>query len=77
MPNPIVSDEIGWLIEMPAGRWGTGFYWRGPHASWSWGTVDEAIRFARKVDAERVIEMLDESPLEACEHIWSDPYAPV
>ena len=76
-------SETAWLIEMPSARWGTGFYWcsRRPIVGNHWGTIDEAIRFARKVDAERVIESLiaddrkhrREIVYEACEHEWSKP----
>lgn len=74
--NTASSTERSWLIEMPAARWGTGFYWTGVAEYKEWGTIDKAVRFSRKADADAVIASLKErSPyermeLEACEHEW-------
>ena len=73
-------DEKAWLIEMPAARWGTGFYWTNEYTWSQWGTIDKAIRFARKIDADRIIaainrEEYEKLVLEACEHEWPKPNA--
>lgn len=73
-------SEAAWLIEMKLGH-GTGNYWCGPDdffkAMPTWGTVDNAIRFARKVDAEAIIKRLNTVPhirveIIATEHMWLD-----
>jgi len=75
-----------WLIENVAARWGTGYFWKGVHEFGSWGTVDEAVRFARKEDADRVIASLhaddkwrygyrQKLKYEACEHEWPEACA--
>lgn len=66
--------ETGWLIEKPGARetplWLCGVIRSGP----KW-TVDsyEAIRFARKLDADRMIAELELDPRvhTATEHQWS------
>ncbi len=70
-------EQTAWLIEMPAARWGTGYCWGGPEV---WTSIEHAIRFARKEDAEAVIETLKvynrkcvlSIEYEACEHLWID-----
>lgn len=72
-----------WLIEMPAARWGTGYCWKGVGDFNEWGSIEEAVRFARKEDADRVISSLTaegkrrngsrhDLKLEACEHFWEN-----
>lgn len=79
-----MPEERAWVIEMPSARWGTGFYWIGVAEYGEWGTIDKAVRFTRKVDAENVIASLHikdkraygytrDDKYEACEHIWSEP----
>lgn len=65
------SDETAWLIEMPAARWGTGYFWIGPRKWSEWGQIEDAIRFSRKADADAVIALLDHRiKYESCEHMW-------
>lgn len=78
---PLTEEESAWLIESVGGRWGTGYFWRGVDDGSAWGTIERAVRFARKEDADQVIESMylddkrkyrgryDEK-YEACEHIW-------
>lgn len=87
LPSPEEKDTA-WLIEMLAARWGTGYFWKGVHEYGSWGVIEEAVRFARKEDAERLIESLHAEDVrrygykqglkyEACEHQWPpSPLAP-
>lgn len=86
-PSPEEKDTA-WLIEMPAARWGAGYFWIGLVEYRTWGSVEEAVRFSRKDDAERVIASLhqqderrygykQELKYEACEHQWpSSPQKP-
>jgi len=73
--------EKAWLIESVNARWGTGYFWRGLNQFECWGTIDKAVRFARKQDAEAVIDSLQKHErryggtagvYEACEHEWAD-----
>ncbi len=73
--------DTAWLIEAVDARWGTGYFWRGIAKYEGGGTIDEAVRFSRKEDAERVIESLRKhdsryggtpNKYEACEHMWPD-----
>lgn len=74
----VPKDESAWLVESVEGRWGTGFYWAGVAEYGEWGTIDKAVRFKRKEDAERVIASLlnrdgkymRQMKYEACEHEW-------
>lgn len=61
------GDEAGWLIETKTAD-GAPCYWGGP----SLWTTDhfKAIRFARKLDGERVAEDLDTEGLVVVEHMW-------
>ena len=64
------DDERAWLIEMKASSPSSPQYWAGS----SLFTSDhmDAIRFSRKVDAERAaVMMLDGLHVRICEHIWS------
>ena len=59
------SDEVAWLIERvapPGCEWWTGDVW-------SRESLD-AVRFARKLDALRVITRLHLGPAFATEHMW-------
>lgn len=76
------GEERAWLIEAPDARWGTGYFWVGVAEYDEWGTIDRTVRFARKEDAERVINSMHKRDqqkygrsmsYEACEHIWSAP----
>ena len=68
----MTTDEIGWLIEL-ARPGAQPRYWCGGVDSADpddWTTdANEAIRFARSVDAERVGNTL-EQPVIATEHMW-------
>lgn len=67
----VVPEETAWLIEQPDARWGTGYFWCGDKYP-TWGTIDRAVRFSRKEDAEKVINAVDGMlGAEACEHQWS------
>ena len=64
------KDETGWLIETKTPE-GVPCYWGGP-ALWTTDHL-KAIRFARKLDGERVAEDLDVDRLVVVEHIWCAP----
>lgn len=64
------TDSYGWVIE---GAWShvtKPDYWQGSSA---WGQdPDLALRFARKLDAERAASMmLDGVRVRICEHVWT------
>jgi hypothetical protein len=64
-----MKDEIGWVIECYAT--GRIAYWAGPQL-WSWEHL-EAVRFARKEDAERVARhpsCQGIPTLRVTEHMW-------
>jgi hypothetical protein len=66
-----MNDETGWLIQKDNIEWWTGSGW----------TQDsyEAVRFARKEDAERVIfgfPAVWASNSTATEHAWMAPTSP-
>lgn len=73
-------SEVAWLIEaFPAEPFGHGNYWHADGSSYggTFGTVNEATRFARKQDAEAVIQSialrryLDAGMrIDATEHEW-------
>ena len=76
------NDLLGgtsWLVEMLTG-YGYGNYWC-PRNGSNWTTVNNAVRFSRKEDAERVILMLREHDRRsgrlinyvATEHEWVPP----
>jgi hypothetical protein len=72
--------ETAWLIEMPLiSLGGPTCWWTGKHDTgfltdpWTQDTLD-AVRFSRKVDAEKVIKFTLRSKLAiATEHQWIDP----
>ena len=87
-PPLAVQEETAWLIESVKGRWGTGYFWRGVGEFETWGTIEKAVRFARKEDAEQVIESLLlnhkhkyghglDVKYEACKHVWLGGAAPL
>ena len=60
------KEEFGWLIE---NDWNERPEWWRPL---KWTTdANEAVRFARKEDAERVIREMLFANAHATEHIWS------
>ena len=68
-------DESGWVIERGDSEVSRPRYWRGN--GWSYDHMD-AIRYARKIDAERTASGFDEDgrlpldePHRICEHGWS------
>lgn len=69
-------EEYGWVIERGDSEVSAPTYWSGPTATfrngWSQNHLD-AIRFARKVDAEKISTKLQVpgDPINrVCEHIW-------
>lgn len=66
-----MSDEAGWLVERQ-GLTGP-LYWSGTVFT---GDAGEALRFSRRVDAERAIERLSLSNAVAAEHMWPAPRRP-
>lgn len=54
-----MSEELGWLIEVPQlfRKSDTPTYWEGPGDLWT-GDHERAVRFARKIDADRVRKWL-------------------
>ena len=64
--------EIGWLIESAGRR----EYWTGNSKidfKLAFGKHDEAVRFARFQDAERVrLTILNNPDLISTEHVWLD-----
>jgi len=68
--------ETGWLIERQVG--GRGVWWRGTRDCGRDWTTDscEAVRFARREDASRVLGLLTTTPNSewctaiATEHMW-------
>jgi hypothetical protein len=65
-----VEHDTGWLLER--GRW----YWGGECAAWT-PNPNAAVRFARRVDAERAIALFGDGQdgVIAVEHSWSLPAA--
>lgn len=69
-----MATEYGWLIERrPDGTPGPAYYDINPDVSGFW-TLDhnEALRFARKIDAERMIAYLGIEEGDPVEHAWCD-----
>lgn len=69
------TDEYGWVIERGDSSPASPLYWAGPllndfSGRWSQDHLD-AIRFARKRDAENVMAHFDHLHCRACEHIWT------
>ena len=75
-----MSDETGWVIERGDSEPGAPTYWTGFREGaggvqcWSQNHMD-AIRFARKIDAERVSYRMTQPNNRVCEHKWLDPEA--
>ncbi len=80
---PSAIRDTAWLVESVGGRWGTGYFLSGVGEYDTWGTIEVAVRFSRKEDAERVIASLvardgragrtisgNGPQYEACEHEW-------
>jgi len=67
------NDESGWVIERGDSSPGSPTYWSGPDA-WSQDHMD-AVRFARKQDAERVACRVHGGHHRVCEHLWCGPEA--
>jgi hypothetical protein len=64
------NQETAWLIERGDSNPDAPTYWAGPDDMWSQDHMD-AIRFARKLDAERVSARLFYPNNRICEHMWS------
>lgn len=62
-----IGDETGWVIERGDSRPSAPAYWAGD--AWSQDHLD-AIRFVRKLDAERVSARMTYPNNRVCEHIW-------
>lgn len=61
--------ETGWVIEKASSPMGLGVVC----GRLKWVTFDEAIRFARREDAEKVMGLLDDKEgAKAVEHGWAD-----
>jgi hypothetical protein len=72
-----MNDEFAWLIEHRNSEISRPQYWAG--SGWTYDD-QQAVRFARKVDAERVAAGFDEddplpseAPHRICEHAWPAP----
>lgn len=67
-------EEIGWLAEVPARIHYRPVYYSGGRRRETDFTTDpnEAIRFARKEDAEKSIRTMNLIGCEAREHLWLD-----
>jgi hypothetical protein len=64
------NDKIGWLAES-SHRNGAVWFKNANNNSLTWTTEsNEALRFARKVDAETFIEILQLTTCKATEHLW-------
>lgn len=77
------ADDSGWLIERADSEpaepwyWSAGAYWLEPItdpgrlAAWT-QNHNEAIRFARKDDAEKLAKrLLTHVEVRVCQHVWS------
>ena len=74
----MTAEESGWVVEHAESDTARPLYWRGdnpesrpegdenPFNHWSYDHM-QAVRFARKVDAERVKFL---SEVRICEHGW-------
>jgi hypothetical protein len=65
-PTQLASPETGWLIECEGPQWLCGF---GFSANWTRDSL-EAIRFSRRVDAEKIAEVLENCDIRITEHQW-------
>lgn len=73
--NSVDNDESGWVIEDAASPAHTPLYWTGRAGGvtgWT-GNHIEAIRFARKVDAESFVSWVGWIPasVRIAEHAWT------
>lgn len=72
-----MTDEIGWVIERADSEPSAPKYWaagqQDPQRTSAWTSNHmQAIRFARKLDAERVAERAMKGiDVRICEHAWS------
>ena len=72
-----MADQTGWVIERYSGD--ELFYWDGRglgdyHKPRGFSSKnEEAIRFARKEDAEAILFRLLEGHGRAVEHVWMEP----
>lgn len=60
------GEETGWCIE------GYGLYWNGGECD-GFGVIGDAVRFARREDAERVVRFLlrtIKDRLVVADHMW-------
>ena len=62
-------SETGWVIERGDSGPSGPTYWAGLDDKWSQDHLD-AIRFARKLDAERVSARIHWPNNRICEHMW-------
>lgn len=67
-PPAAISGEFAWCIERGDSQPAAPTYWAGPDR-WSQDNID-AVRFARKQDAERVACRLGQGYHRVCEHGW-------
>ncbi len=71
-----MPDELGWLIERTDSNVPVyyGISCPGVTTEWAW-VVDhnKAIRFARRIDAQRTIGMYGFKNCIATEHMWMEP----
>lgn len=66
------SNETGWVIERGDSEPFAPTYWAGIEDRWSQDHQD-AIRFARKCDAERISARMRYPNNRVCEHVWYSP----
>lgn len=69
-----MTEETGWVIERGDSQTYAPTYWAGPDY-WSQNNLD-AVRFARKNDAEQVACKLGQGYHRVAEHAWIGPAAP-
>lgn len=67
------ADETAWLIEFK----GPTYYGKGEEGLNVYADEKNALRFARKQDAEMVIEDIGWTAAKAVEHMWCEPRAPL
>lgn len=64
--NARQGEEIGWLVEIPE-FYGGPVWWTGSDYT---RESTEALRFARKQDAEKMIDAMGGGSMVATEHKW-------
>ena len=69
----VAGDETGWLIERR--RAGRVMWWNGLSLDTFTMDANEAIRFARRVDAMTVQAWLKLDDCFVVEHLWAPPVA--